>query len=148
MCFGNLFSMSPPPVGLLYLKNVTVLRHLLDCSTKTLPVLSGSKVFSMMLAWILAHPVKTSSLCQAVMLLAALMAIPNFSDVRPLAGYLLLPYVGWTCFATTMINCSLSKGSAQVRHLPLLAVMVSAARTSHTYTDELKAQSHFLHFKL
>ena len=31
----------------------------------------------------------------------------KFYIASPLAGFLMLPYLGWTCFATTLINCSL-----------------------------------------
>lgn len=52
----------------------------------------------------------------AVLLLAALMAVPKFYEVDARAGLLLLPYIGWTCFASTLINCSLQKGSKEVRN--------------------------------
>lgn len=45
-----------------------------------------------------------------VMLLAALLAVPKFYEVKAIAGLLLLPYIGWMSFATTLINCSLQKG--------------------------------------
>ena len=31
----------------------------------------------------------------------------KFYAASPAAGFLMLPYLGWTCFATTLINCSL-----------------------------------------
>ena len=49
----------------------------------------------------------------AVILLAALMAVPKFYDVDAKAGLLLLPYIGWTCFSSTLINCSLQKRSSK-----------------------------------
>ena len=50
----------------------------------------------------------------AVLLLAALMAVPRFYEVDAKAGLLLLPYIGWTCFSSTLINCSLQKRGKQV----------------------------------
>lgn len=43
----------------------------------------------------------------AVLLIASLATIIAFYRTRPLAGLLMMPYLGWTCFATTLINCSL-----------------------------------------
>lgn len=50
----------------------------------------------------------------AVLLLATLPTIPKFYDVNSLAGLLLLPYLGWTCFASTLINCSILSGNPVV----------------------------------
>lgn len=35
------------------------------------------------------------------------MTMGKFYAASPAAGFLMLPYLGWTCFATTLINCSL-----------------------------------------
>lgn len=35
------------------------------------------------------------------------MTMGRFYVASPAAGFLMLPYLGWTCFATTLINCSL-----------------------------------------
>ena len=35
------------------------------------------------------------------------MTMGKFHAASPAAGFLMLPYLGWTCFATTLINCSL-----------------------------------------
>ena len=37
----------------------------------------------------------------------SLMTMGRFYVASPAAGFLMLPYLGWTCFATTLINCSL-----------------------------------------
>ena len=42
-----------------------------------------------------------------MLLTASLATIIAFYRTRPLAGLLMMPYLGWTCFATTLINCSL-----------------------------------------
>ena len=42
-----------------------------------------------------------------MLLTASLATIVAFYRTRPLAGLLMMPYLGWTCFATTLINCSL-----------------------------------------
>ena len=56
----------------------------------------------------------------AVLLLSSLLTIPKFYEVSPAAGLLLLPYLGWTCFASTLINCSFlsSNAKASVVHIP------------------------------
>ena len=43
----------------------------------------------------------------AALLGVSLMTMGKFYAVSPAAGFLMLPYLGWTCFATTLINCSL-----------------------------------------
>jgi hypothetical protein len=60
----------------------------------------------------LPHPVSPLA---AVLFLAAIMTIPKFYEVNSTAGLLLLPYIGWTCFASTLINCSLLSGNCEVR---------------------------------
>ena len=53
------------------------------------------------------------------MVLAALLGVSvitmaRFSVASPVAGFLMLPYLGWTCFATTLINCSLLDSNPEV----------------------------------
>ena len=43
----------------------------------------------------------------AALLGVSLITMGKFYIASPLAGFLMLPYLGWTCFATTLINCSL-----------------------------------------
>ena len=43
----------------------------------------------------------------AALLGVSLMTMGKFYAASPAAGFLMLPYLGWTCFATTLINCSL-----------------------------------------
>lgn len=43
----------------------------------------------------------------AALLGVSLVTMGKFYAASPAAGFLMLPYLGWTCFATTLINCSL-----------------------------------------
>ena len=43
----------------------------------------------------------------AALLGVSLVTMASFYVASPAAGFLMLPYLGWTCFATTLINCSL-----------------------------------------
>ena len=43
----------------------------------------------------------------AALLGVSLITMGKFYAASPAAGFLMLPYLGWTCFATTLINCSL-----------------------------------------
>ncbi|KAK9818359.1 hypothetical protein WJX72_011272 [[Myrmecia] bisecta] len=51
--------------------------------------------------------------CAALLGISA-ATIAKFYEVRPMAGLLLLPYLGWTCFATTLINCSVHSRDPRV----------------------------------
>ena len=44
----------------------------------------------------------------------AAAATGAFHAVNPAAGLLLLPLIGWTCFATVLLNCALATGDAEV----------------------------------
>jgi len=46
------------------------------------------------------------------------VAAGAFHAVDATAGLLLLPFVGWTCFATALINCALATGDEEVAPLP------------------------------
>ena len=61
---------------------------------------------------LLQNQVLMHSLPECVPLFAALLGVSlmtmgKFYAASPAAGFLMLPYLGWTCFATTLINCSL-----------------------------------------
>ena len=43
-----------------------------------------------------------------------MVTMAKFSVASPAAGFLMLPYLGWTCFATTLINCSLWDSNPEV----------------------------------
>ena len=51
-----------------------------------------------------AHDIKLALAMILVMLLIALIAASLFRRIRPLAGWLLLPYLLWLCFATALNN--------------------------------------------
>ena len=55
--------------------------------------------------------------CAALGGLAA-VAAGAFHAVDATAGLLLLPFVGWTCFATALMNCALATGDEEVAPLP------------------------------
>lgn len=44
----------------------------------------------------------------------AAVAAAAFHAADPAAALLLLPFVGWTCFATALVNCALASGNAEV----------------------------------
>ncbi len=44
----------------------------------------------------------------------AAVAAAAFHAADPAAALLLLPFVGWTCFATALVNCALASGDAEV----------------------------------
>ena len=44
----------------------------------------------------------------------AAAATSTFHAVDPVAALLLLPFVGWTCFASVLLNCALATGDAEV----------------------------------
>ena len=48
----------------------------------------------------------------------AAAATGAFYAVNPAAGLLLLPLIGWTCFATVLLNCALATGDAEVGMWP------------------------------
>lgn len=50
----------------------------------------------------------------AVLLGVSIVTMAKFSASSPAAGFLMLPYLGWTCFATTLINCSLWDNNPEV----------------------------------
>ena len=82
------------------------------------------------------HAVILTPLQHAVLLLSSLLTIPKFYEVSPAAGLLLLPYLGWTCFASTLINCSFLSGNAKasVVYLP-----------GRAYQQDLDCPGHRLH---
>lgn len=50
----------------------------------------------------------------AVLVGVSMVTMAKFSVASPVAGFLMLPYLGWTCFATTLINCSLWDSNPEV----------------------------------
>lgn len=67
------------------------------------------------------------------------MTMGKFYAASPAAGFLMLPYLGWTCFATTLINCSLWDSNP--------AVVQSAHNVAQVRPQGAmeRAQSHSLH---
>ena len=70
------------------------------------------------------------------------MTMGRFYVASPAAGFLMLPYLGWTCFATTLINCSLWDSNpavvqsahkfAQVKPQDQSADSMTRAKSGHT----------------
>ena len=56
---------------------------------------------------VLMHSLPDGGPIAAALLGVSLMTMGKFYAASPAAGFLMLPYLGWTCFATTLINCSL-----------------------------------------
>ena len=54
------------------------------------------------------------SLCCAVFLGAFALLAVRFHSIEPLAGYLLLPYLGYSMFGAALLNLSLHSGNAEV----------------------------------
>ncbi|KAK9821914.1 hypothetical protein WJX81_003424 [Elliptochloris bilobata] len=60
---------------------------------------------------------------------SAAAATAAFHAVDPAAGLLLLPFVGWTCFATALVNCALATGDSEVlRDAHSLAALKQGAK--------------------
>lgn len=80
----------------------------------------------------------------AVLLLATLLTIPKFYEADAKAGFLLMPYLGWTCFASTLINCSLKSASPGVStsHIPALTSLHATLRSPCEYKSKAHNQTH------
>lgn len=61
----------------------------------------------------------------------------KFFEVSALAGLLLLPYLAWSCFASTLINLSISHADPQV--FPCLSALVQKTGRASSQADD---QSH------
>lgn len=64
--------------------------------------------FALNLAWsplfFAAHQISFALLLIVVMFIAALATTYLFGRIRPLAGWLLVPYLAWLCFAAALNN--------------------------------------------